>query len=299
MANISLLAPFDHTKEIAKNCRFSIFFHPTDFDDQYSGERVEWVHVNGKVVSSNCRPMSGGCNETAQRPLVPCVNDVPIDHIMKENGDLSIAAKIPKVVDECPYKGNLLSGVPMVTCLVQTKPALPQLPKPVMVKPKPPPALNCVTRVPLQCATRGCAAEVLIDVGKACGFHSGQCKLSVNVSQTDYDNDDGTNELIEYIKVAGKEVASKLKPGKNPCKTKWKGAAATTASYDFSALTDHAVEVTNGVFSVGGKISQYVDECASNGYLFDSLAEVTCKPEKASLLSQRRKSSSANRVAVI
>jgi len=109
IANVSLLAPFKSDTEIFKNCRLSVHFRPTDFDDWYSGEFVEWVQVNNKQISSKCRPHADGCNQTAQRPLLPCVDDISIDLLMPSNGDLKISAKISESVDECPYQGNAVS----------------------------------------------------------------------------------------------------------------------------------------------------------------------------------------------
>jgi hypothetical protein len=199
-----------------------------------------------------------------------------MDLLMPTNGGLHIAAKIPKVVDECRYKGNLLSGVPMVTCLVS--------PKPTMLSVKPPkhkitvPSLgNCHIQMPLQCPTRGCAAEIALPLSPHC-YEQGKCKLDILVNQTDYDNKDGTPELIEYIKVDGKEVKKDLKPGQNPCKSAFKGNLLQTSKLKYKALEAHDLKnIKNERILIEGKISRYVDECASNGYLFDAVAEVTCK----------------------
>jgi len=277
-AKVSLVAPFNSKTEMYKNCRLSVFFHPTDFDDQYAGENVEWVQVNDRNVSAKCRPYAAGCNHSASRPLIPCVSDIPIDLLMPENGDLKIAAKIPDVVDECPYNGNMLSAVPMVTCLVAPKHTTSHARKKALST-----SLldsTCVTKMPLQCATKGCASEIVIPVNSTCAG-LGSCMLSIEVQQTDFDNQDGTLELIEYIKVDGKEVASKLKPGKNPCKSQWGGKKLKASEMKFKAISNHVVNITSlleiGRIHVEGKISRHVDECASNGYLFDAEATVTCK----------------------
>lgn len=271
-ANVSLVAPFDFNKEMYKNCRLSVFFHPTDFDNQYSGESVEWVQVNGRKVDTFCHPHAMGCNESASRPLLPCVHEVPIDLLLDhtaKNGDLKIAAKIHDYVDECPYKGNMLSAVPMVTCLVAPKHI--EDVKPVTLLDE----MTCETKMPLKCATKGCASEIAIPVNSTCAG-LGQCLLSVEVQQTDYDNGDGTTELIEYIKVDGKNVKEKMNPGKNPCKAKWSGKALTDQEMSFVALQDHALNVTNGKVVVEGKITKFVDECPSHGHLFYAMATVKC-----------------------
>jgi hypothetical protein len=272
-AQVSLLAPFDSSKEIYKNCKLSVKFHPTDFDDQYSGEQIEWVQVNERQLQSGCHPMSHGCNYTMWRPLLDCVNDAPVDLLIPEDGELKISAKIPEVVDECPYNGNLLSGMAELVCLVSPKVPPPQPPLPVAATSE-----KCQHRMPLQCSTRGCAAQVAIPI--SCGnIKANTCHLSLIVNQTDYDNLDGTPELIEYVKVDGKQVASNLKPGLNPCDARWHGDRYNASDLRFTVLKDYDVSETvrqTGLVQIEGKISQYVDECASNGYLFDAMAEVTC-----------------------
>lgn len=206
------------------------------------------------------------------------------------HGNLNIAAKIPKVVDECPFKGNMLSAVPMVTCLVALKHKAGDAAASKAHRKAVTSLMHqgtCINKMPLQCATKGCAAEIAIPVNATCAA-LGQCTLSIVAKQTDFDNQEGTDELIEYIKVDGKAVKSNLKPGKNPCKAKWSGGNLTLTEMNYTALTNHVVNVTGGRVLIEGKISKYVDECASNGYLFDALATVTCskKDSKASLLSQ-------------
>ena len=46
--------------------------------------------------------------------VVPCA-------LMDGAGVLSLSAQISDMVDECPYEGNLLSAVPVVTCMVTHK----------------------------------------------------------------------------------------------------------------------------------------------------------------------------------
>lgn len=285
-AHSSLKAPFDPKTEMAKNCKLTVAFHPTDFDDQYSGEQVEWVQVNSKQVSSNCRPMHHGCNATASRPLLPCVQDVPVDMLMKDSGAVTVSAKINALVDECPYKGNLLSGVPMLTCLVTAKEAPKKSPQPEKLAT----SRQCHFKVPLQCPTRGCEAEIAIPIDDYCATVVGNCKISVLVNQTDYDNKDGSSdEAIEYIKVAGKEVISNKKPGENPCKSAFGGKPIPDSKLLYKAFTDHPFtheDIKNSSLLVQGKISRHVDECASNGYLFDAMAEVTCTPKASGSFAQ-------------
>lgn len=125
----TVLQAFDGTKEQASRCRFSLGVHATDFDYDDSGEFVEYVKVNGVTVSSMCKPLASGCSNMGQggKALYPCVADLDISSIISWTGALKIEAKIPYAVDECAYEGNLLSVVPVVTCLV-----LPQDPSPMI-----------------------------------------------------------------------------------------------------------------------------------------------------------------------
>jgi len=119
------LQAFNGNTETATHCKLSLFLHPTDFDDQYSGERLTFIKVNGITVNTDCFPMVSGCNASAQAPMFSCLQELPIDHLIDSTGFLNISAQISDVVDECPYQGNLLSGVPLVTCLVAGKPTPP------------------------------------------------------------------------------------------------------------------------------------------------------------------------------
>lgn len=298
IANVSLHVPFSGNKDLYKFCKLSVMFHPTDYDDMYSGERVEWIQVNNRNVSTDCRPFASGCNQSAQRPLLPCVDSLPVDQLMSKNGVLHIAAKIPEVVDECPYQGNLLSAVPMLTCLVAPKSvALPRRrvnPVPSML------ADSLVSSMPLQCPSRGCAALIDMPI-KSAHAHLGKCLLTITVQQTDYDNLDGTPETIEYIKVGDTQVASNLKPGQNPCKSAWHGTPTKTSASTYTAIKNYDVtdKIQNGRLRIEGKISPYVDECASDGNLFDAVAEVTCSHKAgsaiAALLSRKRQGAAAGR----
>jgi hypothetical protein len=272
IANASLLAPFDFNTEVAKNCRLSIFFRPTDFDDWYKGEFVEWIMVNNKTVNTKCYPHSDGCNQTAQRPLLPCVSDVSVDLLMKENGNLDVAAKIPQDVDECPYNNMYLSAVPMVTCMVapKTSTALSATASSDTA------SLSCTKTKALQCKEKGCSEKITIPVDSDCAA-LGNCMLSLNVTQTDFDNKDGTNEFLEFISVDGVVVKSNVTPGGNPCKALWSGTPADQIVMNYTALGPQAINVTGGAVVVEAKISQFVDECASQGqYLLDAMSTVTC-----------------------
>jgi len=283
VANVSLQAPFDASKEEAKFCRLSVFFHATDFDEQYSGEQVEYIEVNNNRVSSNCFPKASGCNATAGKPLYPCVQGVNVDMAMTSAGTMAIAAKIPNVVDECPYEGNMLSAVPMVTCLVTpivTPTILSASPtKTVLVGD----VIECKQQAPIRCKTRGCLAETVLPMGPVCGAPKNKCKLNMMVYQTDYDGDQGSSEMVEFVQVGGVDVKTKVKPGGNPCLELWSTDKNVTEAKvrprdTYQVLKDQDVSenATSGAIRVSAKISDLVDECAYEGYLFSGEVEVDC-----------------------
>lgn len=115
------LQPFNPTSEEAAHCMMNMFVHATDFDDDWSNEAIENLQVNNYLVKAECDPMARGCNSTAARPLYSCLRAFPVDSLMDATGTLFIKAKLSKLVDECPYNGNLLSGVVMASCLVRPK----------------------------------------------------------------------------------------------------------------------------------------------------------------------------------
>merc|ERR1719235_861114 len=122
---------------------------------------ISWVHANSRQLVAGCHPLQHGCNETmTERPLYGCVEETPIDLLIPDDGVVEITAKIPDVVDECRYNGNLLSGVASMKCLVRQKPPPPTAapPPPVTTTPfpPPPPFPDCTGGALLQCSTRGC-----------------------------------------------------------------------------------------------------------------------------------------------
>eukprot|EP00927_Polykrikos_kofoidii_P036852 TRINITY_DN3107_c0_g1_i1.p1 TRINITY_DN3107_c0_g1~~TRINITY_DN3107_c0_g1_i1.p1 ORF type:complete len:646 (-),score=79.84 TRINITY_DN3107_c0_g1_i1:281-2218(-) len=289
----TVLLAFDGNTEIGRHCSMNLNVHPTDFDDQYSGERVEFVRINGITVNMDCFPMRSGCNESTQQATFPCMTDFSLNEIMNETGILEITAKIPTVVDECPYQGNYLSAVPTVTCLVTPKPTPPPpAPAGVMARPSSVERTYVIKRAPFRCPDRGCQASALLSpwdvdaqthpvnmslVDAAVTFSS--CSLSVNIYQTDFDQSDGTNETVEYVRIANVTAASNIVPGHNPCRAKWAGTPMSDTSIIFPAVS--AFDVTQAVTEakpilVEAKISPHVDECGYDGYLLNGFAVLNC-----------------------
>eukprot|EP00429_Kryptoperidinium_foliaceum_P051098 CAMPEP_0176104244 /NCGR_PEP_ID=MMETSP0120_2-20121206/52307_1 /TAXON_ID=160619 /ORGANISM="Kryptoperidinium foliaceum, Strain CCMP 1326" /LENGTH=456 /DNA_ID=CAMNT_0017438347 /DNA_START=89 /DNA_END=1455 /DNA_ORIENTATION=+ len=119
VASTSLQA-FDGKTQLGRHCRLNVdALH-------YSGSSIEWISVNGANVSSRCAvPAANHCNgsDSEKRSLYPCVFDLDLEKLMPSTGTLEISAKIlPNAPTDCTYQGNLLSMVPMVTCMVKDMP---------------------------------------------------------------------------------------------------------------------------------------------------------------------------------
>lgn len=223
------------TTDFAK-CSLSIGVHPTDYDDEYSREHVEWFKVNDHQLVSFCDPMAKVCNQDAtdKRGVHPCVSDYPIDQLLRKtisttsSTKLEFSGKISDMVDECPVnsaickgKGCLLSGRANVTCF--TRPKLVTTPPPPPAKPDDAVAKERIT--PLNCSERGCVAKAIALVNRL-PQDKETCKMTLKAWHTDFDNKIGdaahpSKEVIEWVKVNGKEIDAKKWPGKvgrNPCK---------------------------------------------------------------------------------
>jgi len=288
-ANASLQA-FNGTMERARNCKLNVLVKPTDYDEQYSGERIEWISVNDVNVSLNCEPLLSGCNATAARPYYPCVFELRLDKLMPPSGTLQLAAKIPKIVDECPYQGSLLYAVPVVTCLVAR-----QVPPPYYPSNYPPleptnitfgggysfneSSMELSAWSPLKCRERGCTAAAFVALNFTQMTFS-KCSLTVKINATDFDNEEWgpAAELIEFIKVEGVDQAVNLNPAINPCKEKYAGSPIPQRLIEKAVMSgaDVTADAGDGVLVVEAKISPVVDECAMEGNLLDGRVEVTC-----------------------
>jgi len=289
----TVLQAFNGNQEHATHCKLSLFLHPTDFDDSYSGERLTFIKVNGVTVNTDCFPMVSGCNASLQRPMFPCLQDLPLDSIIDQSGTLNISAQISDTVDECPYQGNLLSGVPLVTCLVAPQPKEAPTPKPVGVKLGPlhgePPEVSFFhVSAALRCPYRGCVATANLRIGSDPASRLSQCKLNVKIYQTDFDNEENTNETLEFVQVSGATVVERVSPGQNPCRAAWAGHALSPADAEHELLRDHDVtaDASRGLVSVTAKITDHVDECAHDGYLLDGLVDMNCTLRPLSTLAE-------------
>eukprot|EP00928_Gymnodinium_smaydae_P023942 TRINITY_DN1954_c0_g2_i1.p1 TRINITY_DN1954_c0_g2~~TRINITY_DN1954_c0_g2_i1.p1 ORF type:complete len:670 (-),score=173.40 TRINITY_DN1954_c0_g2_i1:407-2416(-) len=356
------LQAFDGTKERAMKCKLNIGVHPTDFEDTYGGEYVANLTVNGVVVSAACHPGASGCETGSGESLFPCIADLDLSSIVDWTGTLKISASIPPSVDECPYNGNYLSAVPVVTCLVAPQDPSPLKEGPVQDADALSPeyadfakqaAMSSGTSgavgavdggsydvgrriagngnapmqpigntdgspmdsnwdmsnqnvaemgtedtegqatmmtgsntfralAPIACAERGCRAKVQIKINST-EADLESCKLTVVMNQTDFDASD---ESVEFVGVDGRNLSSFSPPSRNPCKERAQGQ--TDVGSPMLLLVDGediSDEAADGYIEVSAKISDLVDECPSNGYLFHGLAQVDCVVSSPSQVS--------------
>lgn len=154
--------------------------------------------------------------------------------------------------------------------------------------------LNLQTGGFLRCAEKGCKTNVLLDFNRSL-VSINKCTLQLWLNQTDFDNLDGAVEFIT-IKVAGKEVLDKAKPGKNPCRSAYDGHPLTRQEVQVHALQDLDITeaVQQGPVNIAAEISKQVDECPSNGYLLDSSIQVSCHASSVAALLEQDKVSVAD-----
>jgi hypothetical protein len=281
----SALQLFNADTEEAKDCSLAVHIHPTDYDDDWSRENVEFIKINNFIATRGCNPRARGCNSTAERPLYPCLNNFNVDRVIKSDGSLVIAAKNTQMVDECPVtdgdKKYLLSGVAMATCMVRNKPPL---------------AAQTITttmftqedlhgKAVLKCDKPGCKAETVVYFSPAIALNGGKCVMNMTVQQTDYDDALGPEEQLDFVQVEGTNMTTaKRTPGKNPCNMRYQGKNISDDKRSFTVL--EGMDVTElvkkskplGALRVAAKISDHVDECGYKGNLLYGNIAVHCVP---------------------
>lgn len=287
----TVLQAFDNTKQQATHCRLNVDFKATDFDDFETGKWVDYISVNGVNVSVRCKPKAQGCNATLAGPLYPCVTELDIATVLPASGTLKIEAKISEFVDECPFQGNYLYAIPTVSCLVKAfennslflpgkinQPGLATVNKT---------NTTLIAVQPVQCTHRNCIARARIELERAEAMITG-CTFTFKVNVTDYDNTPFTStpkEVIEYVKVDGVTLASAVNPNVNPCVAASQGKPVSAAEKVFTVVSSKNISVNSSTdfFEVEAKISPFVDECPSQGFLLDGLAEVICQLDPATM----------------
>lgn len=286
----SSLQLFATDKEEARNCKLSIHIHPTDYDDDFGAEHVEHWKVNGYVAARECNPRARGCNSTAEKPLYPCLNSFDVDKVVNTAGSLVIEGKNSIMVDECPYKSNLLSGVAMATCMIRSKSTAGALLNQTKGDKNATTSMFTMADMlgegVMKCDKPGCTATTHVYFSPAIALNGGKCTMNVSVHQTDFDDALGLPEQIDFIQVEGKNITTgPLQPGKNPCNERYKGTNVTADSLIFSAVKEY--DITQlikdsagiaGALKVSGKISDQVDECGHEGNLLFGNVTIRCVP---------------------
>jgi len=273
----SSLQIFDSSVEQHRDCKLSIAIHVTDFDDEYSREFVERLAVNGVTVSSKCDPMAKGCTRESEQQLHSCLNEFAIDHLVGEDGQMSIEGKISNMVDECPVDGNLLSGFAVVTCLVRPLDS-PSLMAPTMLYREAEAAAERNSSFLLRCKEPGCTAETTVVLEQDQVMNK-TCKLTVRVAQTDFDDGDrNATEEVEWVKVGNRTAKEHVKPGRNPCTEARQGNSSQDEPFVLVDGEDVSADAQDGKIVVSAKISDNVDECGrGEGFLLDGQVRVVCE----------------------
>lgn len=196
-----------------------------------------------------------------------------------------IEGSINRMVDECPYEGYLLSAVATVTCMTRkkTEPLMGQNMTSHGHKKKHTQHTGTHATAKLQCDKPGCASWTHIQLLPEY-LTNLTCLMNITVQQTDFDETVGVPEEIEFLTLGdghnSENISTKVKPGRNPCTEEYTtGKPAKNRTFAVVTNKDVTKEVLAqplGYLHIGGKISQQVDECASNDLLLDGLVEVAC-----------------------
>jgi len=128
----------------------------------------------------------------------------------------------------------------------------------------------------MRCAERGCSASLVMDLNQTL-LSLDKCIVQMTVNQTDFDNTDGSFERLN-VNVSGVPALVDAAPGLNPCRSFYAGEAPSQEQMSYHALKDFDItdRIREGPVVFTARITRQVDECPSNGYLFDSKVEVKC-----------------------
>lgn len=242
-------------------------------------------NMTSKVVAGTQKKGSGGQESagldlfgTESLPLYPCLQEFPVEELLKQDGKLNISGKISPMVDECPLNGNFLSAVVVASCFERPiPPPLPPLPvlkeQHANLSKK---DFRTKVRVPFRCKGPGCTARANLAIDNY-RRKTRKCKLSVRIKQTDFDGDDGTNEVVEWVQVNGKNLTTNVTPGRNPCEEAKHGKASKIKPFELMKGKDvTAAASVNDSIALAVKISDMVDECGIDGYLLVGEALLDC-----------------------
>eukprot|EP00933_Yihiella_yeosuensis_P061281 TRINITY_DN64087_c0_g1_i1.p1 TRINITY_DN64087_c0_g1~~TRINITY_DN64087_c0_g1_i1.p1 ORF type:complete len:540 (+),score=98.76 TRINITY_DN64087_c0_g1_i1:66-1685(+) len=278
----SRLNLFDPDVEEAEFCRLSIHVHPTDYDNENSKEFVKSWRVNDHIATGICNPWRQGCNDKDAQILVPCLEGLKVDQLLSGKGHVIIEGTLNEMVDECPYDGYLLNGVAVGACMVRTTTTTTSWAEPQLDDSGEFP-LIATANASLRCSKPGCEVQTTLRMDPQTVLGAEKCTMNISVVQTDFDSSVGVPEQIEFIYLEGAgNISQAITPGRNPCTDEKSGKNVTAADRVFKVITNRDVTADFQKMPVGdllirGKISDHVDDCASNGMLLDGLITVECK----------------------
>ncbi|CAE7463322.1 unnamed protein product, partial [Symbiodinium sp. CCMP2456] len=202
---------------------------------------------------------AGKSNSSRELLLYPIIRDLPLEGLIDETGELKISGKISPAVDECPVNGNHLSGMVAVACFARPIVTLPPTTTTTTVA-----VTTTVTQIfktsdsqHFSCEEPGCTATTVLVVDDF-NMTSRKCKLTVRINETDFDEQDGTTERVEWIKVGGSTITENLKPGKNPCQEAASGKSREYVNFTILDGKEVADKIADGMLFVSLKISDMV-----------------------------------------
>jgi len=114
VANVTLKLPGTN----GTNCKLTIRLNQTDFDA--ANELVEWIKIDGKVVSTDLKLGENPCKARAEGKKVTDKAFTAVDAqdvvSAAADGTVVVSVKISEMVDECGRSGYLVDGDVSVDC---------------------------------------------------------------------------------------------------------------------------------------------------------------------------------------
>lgn len=114
-ANTSLKA-FENGKMQYERCTLSVMVNPTDFDDEYNIEKIEWIVINGKEAVRDFSPRAPkGCETNEQMGALDSDLEVPLDDPSLLSRD--IQKRRNKSSSTGPRKKRNITDLPLYPCI--------------------------------------------------------------------------------------------------------------------------------------------------------------------------------------
>jgi hypothetical protein len=124
----------------------------------------------------------------------------------------------------------------------------------------------------LECVDIACTANATLYAFDPETEEATNCKLSIGVHATDFDNDFG-DEFIHSLLVNGHVVNTLCEPMVGGCSPDAQIPLYTCVN---GVDVDHLLAPESGAFTVQATLSQLVDECPKDGNLLSGVAMATC-----------------------